>query len=54
MYSSPELVAAIQRERERGLQEQRLARLLARAAACCSDRLVDRLARALHLAPSVC
>jgi hypothetical protein len=52
--SSPELVAAIQVDRERHIAREQLARIAACARACCSTSLVDRLARALRLAPTAC
>jgi hypothetical protein len=51
---SPELVAHIQRDRERLIRQDRLARLAACVRACCSPSLVDRLARALRVAPAAC
>jgi hypothetical protein len=54
MTSSPELVAMIQRDRERHIEHDRLARVAGCLNACCSPRLVDRVARALHLASTTC
>jgi hypothetical protein len=44
MQSSPELLAQVLRDRERQLEQDRLARI----ATCCSLSVVDRLARALR------
>jgi hypothetical protein len=52
--ASPELVALIQRDRERQIKQDRLARIAACVKACCSPSVVDRLARALRLAPTSC
>lgn len=52
-----ELVAALQQDRERSIAQDRLARLArlaARARACCPPGLLDRVARALRLAPEAC
>jgi hypothetical protein len=54
MHSSPELVALIQRDRERYIEHDHLARLAACVRACCSPSVIDRLARALRLAPTAC
>ena len=54
MNSSPELIALVQRDRERHIERDRVARILACARACCSTSIVDRLSRALHLTPASC
>ena len=54
MNSSPELIALVQRDRERHIEQDRVARILACARACCSTSLVDRVARALRLSPASC
>lgn len=54
MNASPELVALIQRDHERHIEQDRLARVAACARACCSTSFTDRLARALRLAPTSC
>ena len=54
MNASPELIAAVQRERERQVDLDRLARLVARMRACCNPTLFDRLARAMRRTPSAC
>jgi len=52
--TTPDLVALIQRERERDLEHDRMARIAACARACCAASLIDRVARAMRLAPSGC
>jgi hypothetical protein len=54
MNSSPELIALIQRDHERHIERDRVARIVACARACCSTSMVDRVARALHLSPASC
>jgi hypothetical protein len=57
MYASPELVAAVQRERERSIDRDRLARmarLAARVRACCDPSLISRFVRALGRSPAFC
>ncbi len=54
MNATPELVALIGRDRERTIEQDRLARIVACANACCSPSLTHRLARALRLAPTSC
>jgi hypothetical protein len=54
MINLPELVAFKQRERERELAEDRLARHVACHRACCNPSRLDRMARALGLAPAAC
>ena len=44
MFTSPELVALIQQERERSIAHDRLARLAACVRACCDPSLVGRVA----------
>ena len=48
MNTTPELVALMQRERERNFEHDRLARIAACARACCNPTRIDRLARALR------
>jgi hypothetical protein len=50
--SSPELVALIQRDRERHIEQDHLARVVACTKRCCSTSIADRVARALRLAPT--
>jgi hypothetical protein len=54
MNASPELVALIQRDRERLIEHDRLARVAACVRACCSPSFIDRLARALRPAQTSC
>jgi hypothetical protein len=54
MNSSPELIALVQADRERHIAQDRVARILACARACCSTSIVDRVARALRLTPTSC
>jgi hypothetical protein len=54
MYASPELVAAAQRERERSIEHDRLARLAACVRACCDPSLISRITRAFGRAPAAC
>ena len=54
MNSSPDLIALVQRDRERHIEQDRVARLFACTRACCSPSITDRVARALHLAPAGC
>jgi hypothetical protein len=54
MYTTPELVALVQREREIRIREDHLARLAACVRACCSPTLIDRVARALRGTPAAC
>ena len=54
MNSSPELIALVQQDRERHIERDRVARILACTRACCSTSIVDRVARALHLSPASC
>ena len=54
MNTSPELIALVQRDRERHLERDRVARIVACARACCSTSVADRVARALRLNPSAC
>jgi hypothetical protein len=48
MNATPELAALKQREWESRIREDHMARLVARARACCSPTLIDRVARALR------
>jgi hypothetical protein len=52
--TSPELVALIQRERERHIEQDHLARVAACVRACCSPSIIDRLASVLRPAPETC
>jgi hypothetical protein len=54
MITTPELVALMQRERERHIEHDRLARVAACARACCNPTRFDRVARALRGAPGAC
>ena len=54
MNVTPELVALVQRDRERAIEHDRLARLAACARACCSPSVLHRLARSLRPAPTSC
>ena len=54
MFTSPELVALIQQERERSIAHDRLARLAACVRACCDPSIVERFARAFRRAPAAC
>ena len=48
MITTPELVALIQRERDRHIEHDRLARIAACGRACCSPTLIGRLAHAVR------
>jgi hypothetical protein len=52
MFTSPELVALIQQERERSIAHDRLARLAACVRACCDPSIVQRIARAFRRSPA--
>jgi hypothetical protein len=52
--TTPELIHLVQRDRERHLEHDRVARILACTRACCSTSLVDRVTRALRLSPTSC
>jgi hypothetical protein len=54
MYLAPELVVLIQKDRERTLASDRKRRVDACIATCCSTSMLDRVARALRLAPTSC
>lgn len=54
MSPTPELVSLVMRDRERDIEHIRVARLVACPRACCSPSIVDRVARALRLAPAGC
>jgi hypothetical protein len=54
MNPTPGLVTLVQRERERQIQADYLARIVARARACCNPSLFDRLARVLRVTPTAC
>ncbi|HEU4673987.1 MAG TPA: hypothetical protein VFS32_13935 [Candidatus Limnocylindrales bacterium] len=53
MNDLPELVALVQRDRERHIERMRLARLASRARAC-SPSAIDRLVRLVRPAPAGC
>lgn len=53
MYSSPELVAHTQRQRDRELRAALLVRIVVRARACCRHGLFARLVRAFRT-PATC
>jgi hypothetical protein len=52
--STPELVALVQRDREREIRQDHLARLALCVRACCNPSVIDRLARALRGTPAAC
>jgi hypothetical protein len=52
--TSPELVALVQRDREREIRQDSLARFASCVRACCNPSLIDRLARALRGTPADC
>jgi hypothetical protein len=52
--TSPELIALVQRDRERHLESERLARIVACTRGCCATSLGDRVAKALRLNPTTC
>ena len=54
MITTPWLVETLQREREREMESDRLARLAARIGACCNPSVLTRLARALRGQPVAC
>ena len=54
MNPTIDLVALVLQDYEREIQRGRQARVLACARACCSTSRVDRIARALRLAPTTC
>jgi hypothetical protein len=54
MNPTPELVSAIQQDRERHIASDRLARIAACARACCSRSTMERLARSLRPSPASC
>jgi hypothetical protein len=54
MITTPELVALMQRERERHIEHDRLARIAACGRACCHPTRLDRLAHALRGTPAAC
>ena len=54
MFTSPELVALIQQDRERSIARMRIARLAAHVRACCDPSLVGRLVRAVRRSPAAC
>ncbi|HEX9044802.1 MAG TPA: hypothetical protein VF802_07235 [Candidatus Limnocylindrales bacterium] len=54
MFTTPDYVALVQREREERIRESRLARIADCIRAACDPSLVDRLARALRRAPAAC
>jgi hypothetical protein len=54
MNATTELVASIERDRERAIRRDRLARLATAAKACCNPSAFTRLARALRGTPAAC
>jgi hypothetical protein len=54
MITTPWLLETLQREREREIEANRLARLAARIRACCNPSMLTRLARALRGQPDAC
>jgi hypothetical protein len=54
MITTPELVTLMQRERERHIEHDQLARVAACRRACCNPTLIDRLARAVRGTPDAC
>ncbi|HET7829986.1 MAG TPA: hypothetical protein VFL03_10520 [Candidatus Limnocylindrales bacterium] len=56
MHASPELVTLLQRERERHIDRDHVARIAACYRACCATptSLAERLVRALRPAPAGC
>ena len=52
MNATTELVASIERDRERAIRQDRLARIAAAARACCHPSTFARLARALRGSPA--
>jgi hypothetical protein len=50
----PELALLTQHRRERDLSHDYLARVAACYRACCNPTLLDRIARAIGLAPTAC
>jgi hypothetical protein len=54
MITPPWLVETLQREREREMEANRLARFAARIRACCSPSVLTRLARALRGQSATC
>jgi hypothetical protein len=51
---TPEIMSAIEQDRERYIASARLARLAACVRSCCSTSFADRLARRLRIAPTSC
>jgi hypothetical protein len=54
MNATPELVAAIQRERDARIREDHLAAIASCAKHCCSTSLASRLSRIVHGTPAAC
>ena len=52
MNATTELVATIERDRERAIRKDQLARLAAAARACCNPSALVRLARAVRGMPA--
>lgn len=52
MNATTELVATIERDRERAIRKDQLARIAAAARACCRPSTFVRLARALRRTPA--
>lgn len=54
MYLTPELLTAIQLDRERWIRSRSLVRLANLVRSCCHVGLRDRLARSLRPQPAAC
>lgn len=52
MNGNIELVTLMQAERQRYIQEERLARLVAAIKECCSPTRIERLVRAVRRTPA--
>jgi hypothetical protein len=54
MIATPWLVETLQREQEREMEADQLARFAARIRVCCNPSVLTRLARALRGQPVAC
>jgi len=54
MHPTPELVAAVLRDRERDVERARLARIADCVRTCCSPSTLTRVLRALRPQPETC
>jgi hypothetical protein len=54
MITTPWLIETLQREREREMESDRLARFAAKIRACCNPSVLTRLARVLRGQPAAC